>query len=298
MTDQDDFRPPRKPPWPLQQTQHHLMQSDLETARQRIQQPPRTTKPTTQATTAKKTSMTPKRPKQEQRAPYTYPGIHIKQHLLSRAISAYNRTKDQGTEPEHKTNNQIRPSPRRNTTPKQNQNEEIRSKVQLHKDIQNQAIRATTQTTKPATRKNQTIKTRTKTSRNPATTTRKQKQHEIQNVNTKPNIHKQRNKVHNNPRSTSPKQQQQWQSKAKQKQYQNEDKQTKDKQHSITRLSKPAWGFVLGRRRGGFPMLDWRRNYLNTLVAYRRCVNPGSILIGLRIGRMRQGWYKLALYYY
>lgn len=45
-------------------------------------------------------------------------------------------------------------------------------------------------------------------------------------------------------------------------------------------------------------MLDWRRNYLNTLVAYRRCVNPGSILIGLRIGRMRQGWYKLALYYY
>ena len=64
------------------------------------------------------------------------------------------------------------------------------------------------------------------------------------------------------------------------------------------RISKPAWGFVLGRRRGGFPMLDWRRNYLNTLVAYRRCVNPGSILIGLRIGRMRQGWYKLALYYY
>ena len=155
MTDQDDFRPPRKPPWPLQQTQHHLMQSDLETARQRIQQPPKTTKPNAQATTAK-TSMTPKRPKQEQRAPYTYPGIHIKQHLLSRAISAYNRTKDQGTEPEHKTNNQIRSSPRRNTTPKQNQNEEIRSKVQLHEDIQNQAIRATTQTTKPATRKNQT----------------------------------------------------------------------------------------------------------------------------------------------
>ena len=187
------------------------MQSDLETARQRIQQPPRTTKPTAQATTAK-TSMTPKRPKQEQRAPYTYPGIHIKQHLLSRAISAYNRTKDQGTEPEHKTNNQIRSSPRRNTTPKQNQNEEIRSKVQLHKDIQNQAIRATTQTTKPATRKNQTIKTRTKTSRNPATTTRKQKQHEIQNVNTKPNIHpgiNKETKYTTIPDQSSPKQQQQ-----------------------------------------------------------------------------------------
>ena len=76
------------------------------------------------------------------------------------------------------------------------------------------------------------------------------------------------------------------------------NKQTKHNKHSKTRFSKPAWGFVLGRRRGGFPMLDWRRNYLNTLVAYRRCVNPGSILIGLRIGRMRQGWYKLALYYY
>ena len=117
MTDKDDFRPPRKPPWPLQQTQHHLMQSDLETARQRIQQPRKITKPTAQPTTAK-TSMTPKRPKQEQRAPYTYPGIHIKQHLLSRAISAYNRTKDQGTEPN--TRRTIKSVPPHGVTRRQN----------------------------------------------------------------------------------------------------------------------------------------------------------------------------------
>lgn len=48
MTDQDDYRPPRKPPWPIQRTPDRLRQSGPEISRQNNQQP-RKIKPTAPA---------------------------------------------------------------------------------------------------------------------------------------------------------------------------------------------------------------------------------------------------------
>ena len=101
MTDQDDFRPPRKPPWPFQQTQHQYMQSDSETAKQRIQKPPRTSKTsktTNRQPTTATTPTTARRFKQvqaERRTPKTRTGTQSKQHLPSRTRSACDITKNQ-----------------------------------------------------------------------------------------------------------------------------------------------------------------------------------------------------------
>jgi hypothetical protein len=171
MTDQDDFRPPRKPPWPFQQTQHQYMQSDSETAKQRIQKPPRTSKTSKttnrQPTTARTTPTTARRFKQvqaERRTPKTRTGTQSKQHLPSRTRSACDITK-----------NQDKPillhgATRCGTvwpTPQQARTKTPEANIQQRKDTQNPAIKAMIQTNNSVARIKQEIQFKTQAPPNP-----------------------------------------------------------------------------------------------------------------------------------
>jgi hypothetical protein len=170
MTDQDDFRPPRKPPWPFQQTQHQYMQSDSETAKQRIQKPPRTSKTsktTNRQPTTATTPTTARRFKQvqaERRTPKTRTGTQSKQHLPSRTRSACDITK-----------NQDKPillhgATRCGTvwpTPQQARTKTPEANIQQRKDTQNPAIKAMIQTNNSVARIKQEIQFKTQAPPNP-----------------------------------------------------------------------------------------------------------------------------------